>query len=133
MEKKTTQKEYYNGIIAYLNGEETPFTVDEMVDFLNGRIDVLAKKSANKKPTKAQVENEVLKATIVEILTDLGTPVTASAILTDNRIPAGTSLPKITAQLTALVKAGTVIRTEDKRKAFFSVETADEVADEVAE
>ena len=124
MEKKTTMKEYYNDIIIRLNGGEPTLPTDEVIDFVKSRIAQIEKKSANKKPSKNQAENEVLKDTIVTILTELDNPVTASEILTDNRIPSGTSLPKITALLTALVKEQIVTRTVDKRKAFFSV-TAD--------
>ena len=125
MEKKITQKENYNAIINYLKGEPTDISVEDMVSFIEGRIALLDKKTANRKPTKTQESNIALRDTIVDILTEMGTPITASAILTDNRIVAGTSLPKITAQLTALVKEGRVVRTEDKRKAFFSVPTED--------
>lgn len=123
MEKKTTQKEYFTDIINVLNGGEPTIPVEESIEFLNGRIAQLDKKSASKKPTKTQEENVVLKETIVNILTEMGTPVTASSILTDNRIPAGTSLPKVVSLLTALVKSGEVVRTTDKRKAYFSVPT----------
>ena len=123
MEKKITQKEYFNGIIAKLNGEDTDLTVEQMVEFVESRIAQLDKKSASKKPTAKQENNEILKDTIVTILSELGNPVTASEILTDNRIESGTSLPKITSMLTALVKDGKVVRTVDKRKAYFNVVT----------
>lgn len=126
MEKKITQKEVYNAIIAKLNGEDTALTVEQMVEFVEGRIAQLDKKSANKKPSKTQAENEVLKDTIVNILTELGSPVTASIVLADERIPSGTSLPKITSMLTALVNDKVVVRTVDKRKAYFYVPTDEE-------
>lgn len=123
MEKKTTMKEYYNAIIAKLNGEDTEISVEDMVTFIESRITQIDKKSANKKPSKKDEANEELKSTIVDILTELGTPVTASEVLADNRIPNGTSLPKVTSMLTSLVKEQTVTRTVDKRKAYFSVTT----------
>ena len=126
MEKKITQKEVYNAIIAKLNGEDTELTVEQMVEFVEGRIALLDKKSASKKPTKTQVANEGMKDTIVTILTEMGTPVTASSILTDNRIESGTSLPKVVSLLTSLVKEGKVVRTTDKRKAYFSIPEEEE-------
>ena len=126
MEKKITQKEVYNAIIAKLNGEDTELTVEQMVEFVEGRIALLDKKSASKKPTKTQVANEGMKDTIITILTEMGTPVTASSILTDNRIESGTSLPKVVSLLTSLVKEGKVVRTTDKRKAYFSVPEEEE-------
>lgn len=126
MEKKITQKEIYNAIIATLNGEDTDLTIEQMVEFVEGRIALLDKKSASKKPTKTQVANEGMKDTIVTILTEMGTPITASSILTDNRIESGTSLPKVVSLLTSLVKEGKVVRTTDKRKAYFSVPEEEE-------
>lgn len=127
MEKKTTMKEYYTDIINVLNGGEPTIPLEDSVQFLESRISQIDKKSANKKPTKKNEENEVLKSTIVTILTELGNPVTASEILTDNRIPDGTSLPKVTSMLTALVKEQVVTRVVDKRKAYFSItESEDE-------
>ena len=130
MEKKITQKEVYNAIIAKLNGEDTELTIEQMVEFVEGRIAQLDKKSANRKPTAKDTANEELKQTIVDILTELDSPVTASMVLTDNRIPSGTSLPKITSMLTALVNDKVVTRTVDKRKAYFSIPSNDIESDE---
>lgn len=133
MENKITQKQYYNAILDTLNGHDTEISVEKMVEFIQGRIALLDKKTASRKPTKTQEANEGLKQTIVTILTDLGTPVTASEVLADPRIEAGTSLPKITSMLTALVKAKEIIRTEDKKKAYFSVPTAEDTEEVDAE
>lgn len=126
MEKKTTLKQYFTEVINVLNGEEPTIPTEELVEVMEQRIAQLDKKSASKKPTAKDAANEELKATIVDILTELGSPVTASVILSDNRIPSGTSLPKITSMLTALVNDKIVTRTVDKRKAYFYIPTDDD-------
>ena len=70
------------------------------------------KNSAERKPTKAQVANDALKAEIVAWLTDAHTA-------TEVAEQFGVSNQKASALLTALVKAEVVERTVDKRKAYF--------------
>lgn len=121
MEKKTTQKEYFTELIKVLNGEETTISTNEFVEFLQGRIDLLDKKSSNKKPTKVQEANEEMKDLILQIMTDFDRPVTSSEILADDRIEKGTSGQKVTSMLTQLKNANKIVRTEDKGKAYFAI------------
>lgn len=121
MDKKTTQKEYYTELIKILNKEESSIPISEFVEFLQGRIDLLDKKSSNKKPTKVQEANEEMKDLILQIMTDFDKPVTSSEILADARIEKGTSGQKITSMLTQLKNAKKVIRTENKGKAYFAI------------
>lgn len=70
------------------------------------------KNSADRKPTKVQVENEALKNQIVEWL---DAPHTATEVAD----AFGISVNKSTALLTSLVNAQRVDRTVEKRKAYF--------------
>ena len=70
------------------------------------------KNSAERKPTKAQVANDAMKAEIVAWLTDAHTA-------TEVAEQFGISNQKASALLTSLVKGGLVERTVDKRKAYF--------------
>ena len=117
MANKLTQKDYFNMIIEVAENAGR----DDLVKFCVDRIDKLNRKSTNKKPTKAQVANETLKATLLEVLADFDTPSTVSAILTDPRIEVGTSNQKVSALLKQLREEGAVIRTEEKGKALYSV------------
>lgn len=92
----------------------------ELAKFIQGRIDVQSKKAENRKPTAKQVENEGLKARIVDTLANADKPMTATDILNTDMV-AFVSLPKVTALLTALVKENKVVREVDKKKAFFTV------------
>ena len=117
MANKKTIKDYFNEIIelAKENGR------DDLVAFCEDRIDKLSKKSASKKPTKNQLANEDIKATLVTILTELDNPATVSEIMTDSRLESDLSNQKISSLLKQLKEDGTVVRTEDKGKAYYSL------------
>ena len=78
------------------------------------------KASGNRKPTARQTENEALKADIKAYVEAADTAVTASEVLAavkDNY--AELTLPRVSAQLTALVKVNEIDRFVDKKKAYF--------------
>jgi uncharacterized protein YqgV (UPF0045/DUF77 family) len=74
--EKMTQKEMFAEIIKVLKGEGSDVSTDDMVTFVEGRIDVLSRKSGSRKPTKVQAENELAKVKIAEVLTSEGQTVT---------------------------------------------------------
>jgi len=114
MANKKTQKDFFNEIIEVLNEAGR----DDLVEFCNDRIDKLSRKSNSKKPTKAQVENEGIKETILEVLSEIA-PATATMIATDPRV--NVSNQKVTSLLTQLRRDGLVKRTEEKGKSYFSL------------
>lgn len=114
MANKKTQKDFFNEIIEVLNEVGR----DDLVAFCNDRIDKLSRKSSSKKPTKAQVENEGIKATILEVLGEIA-PATATMIATDPRV--NVSNQKVSALLRQLIESGEVIKTTDKGKSLFSL------------
>jgi hypothetical protein len=118
MTKKNTQRDFYNAIIATVKGEDTTITPDEIIEFAEGRIKALDEKSANRKPTKAQEEGKALKAEILEVL-DTEKGMTVSEIM-ETIETKGVSNQRVTALLTQLVKAEEVVRTVDKKKAYYS-------------
>lgn len=96
----------------------------EVIEKLEKMRDQFAKKStALRKPTKTQEENEVLKGEILGMLT-VGTKYTVSEVVTllENKY----SNQKISALLNALAKNGELLKTEDKRKSYFELPTAEE-------
>ena len=116
MEKKMTIVEKFAQVKAILEAQgET-----EMAEFIQERIDIQTKKAENKKPTKAQKENEVLKEKVVEILTANGERMTATEVLNKDVATFG-NVQKVTALLKALVDGGKVEKITDKKKAYFTV------------
>ncbi len=123
-EKKMTQREYFAEIIKLLNGEDSQIDVAEAVEFINGRIDVLSRKSGSRKPTKVQQENETAKEKIAEALTEAGKPVTVTELigLVDfSELPFDPTSQKLSALLKQMVEAGTVAKTTDKKKSLFAI------------
>lgn len=126
--KKMNMVEKFGAIKAMLNGEKVEnFSVADALEFLDGRIDQVNKKNASgngeRKPTKTQLANEGVKATIVEVLTASGKPMTIADIQKANAEMAELTNQKISALLTQLVKANEVVRTEVKGKAHFALAT----------
>ena len=120
MANKRTQRDFYNAMIAYFKGDATEVTVDEMVQFCEGRIAVLDNKSASRKPTKTQAENEVLKVKVLDVLGTEG--ITVTEVMSKDAELGALSNQKVSALLKALVTEGKVIKSEgEKRKSIFSL------------
>ena len=92
-----------------------------LVEFIDHEVELLTKKnSAEKKPTAQQVANAGIATAIIEgmepnrlyTVTEIIKSVPACADLTNQRV---------SALLRQLVDGGKVKRTEDKRKAYFSL------------
>lgn len=117
---KVTQKDMFNAVINFINGEETNFSTDEMVDFLKGRIAVLDKKSANRK-TKVNESDEELKTITLEAMASIGKPATVTTIMQNGEYPEGTSNQKVSAILRKLIADEVVLREKDKKNTLFSL------------
>lgn len=91
-----------------------------LVEFIEHELELLAKKnSADKKPTAQQTANEAIKSAILEAMeadrlytiTELQKSIPECAELSNQRV---------SSLMRQLKDSGMVIRTEDKRKAYFS-------------
>ena len=111
MEKVTIAK-MYEGIIAKVEGV---LSQDE-IDFLNERKEMHLKKNASRKPTKAQEENENIKASILEFMED-GKSYTITEI---QKAMGLDSNQKTSALVRQLKDGGLVVRSEVKGKAYFT-------------
>ena len=112
--KKPTKAQMFKQILD--NYDLTPAEQE----FVKHEMELLAKKnSADKKPTAQQVANDGIKSAIVDgmesakayTITDIIKSVPACADLTNQRV---------SALMRQLVESGAVVRTEDKRKAYFT-------------
>ena len=113
--KKMTKAQMFKQIL-----DTYPLTEAEK-EFVKHEMELLAKKnSAEKKPTAQQTANEGIKTAIVEgmernrlyTVTEIIKEIPACAEMTNQRV---------SALLRQLVEGGAVKRTEDKRKAYFSL------------
>ena len=117
---KVTKKEMFIAILALI-AEATPENADVLTKFVENEIALLDKRSANKTATKTQVENEGIKALILDTLTEIDKPVTISEMQTFSANLAKYTNQKLSALLTQMKADGTVIRTVEKKKSYFSV------------
>ena len=114
--KKITKRDRFNALLAIAAVQADP----DMVAFIEHELDLLAKKnSADKKPTAQQTANEAIKSAILEAMeadrlytiTELQKSIPECAELSNQRV---------SSLMRQLKDSGMVIRTEDKRKAYFS-------------
>lgn len=94
---------------------------ETFVEFFENEIERNTRKNSSKssKPTAKQIENEKIKASILEYMKSVGTPVTISNIVKD--FDNEYSTPKISALVKQLKDSGQVSREEVKRVAYFKV------------
>ncbi len=113
MAKKMTIVEMYGAIMEKAQGVLSK----EEIEFLQSRADLVAKKNATRKPTKAQAENEEIKDKILEFMSDK-----VSRTVTDIMKGVGLeSNQKTSALVRQLKEAGLIVRTESKGKAYFTL------------
>ena len=110
-------------------------SMNEVVEKLEKMLETTKKKSATRKPTATQAENEVLKKAIVEYLTSTGEKMTVSEMM--KKIPelANLSNQRVTSLVTALYSKDhpenrVVERAMDKRKAVFFIPEDEEIVEE---
>ena len=115
--KKRTKRDYFNSLLALDEVKSNP----KLVDFINHELELLDKKnSADKKPTAQQTANDSIKVAILDnmvegkmyTITDIIKSVPECAELTNQRV---------SALVRQLKDEGKIVRTEDKRKAYFSL------------
>lgn len=125
--KKMTMVEQYNATIALLNGETVEnYTVEDAVAFLTGRAEQTTKKNTGgggtRKPTKTQVENEGIKAQILDVMGNAEGRMTVGELMKELAIE---SNQKVTSLLTQLRKDGKVERIEEKGVAYYTLPSAE--------
>ena len=111
MTKKMTKVEMFKALL-----ENYAFTEEE-VKFINREIELIEKKNSNRKPTKAQEENAIIKEQIIEFLKS-GNAHTVGEI---QKAVGLESNQKTSALVRQLKEVGLVVRKEEKGKAYFSL------------
>ena len=121
MTKKMTKKEMF----AMIMGVVETATVDnktEMINFIEHELELLNRKSSKSGQTKTQIENEGIKADILDEMAKLDKPVTISEFCEiSNSEVANLSNQKLSALFNQLVKAEKMVKTTDKKKSYFAL------------
>jgi len=116
-----TKTELFKNAIAVIEATSVENKA-ELIEGLNHEVELLARKASTpRKPTKTQLENETLKATIVERLTAVDQPMTIKEMQESFEGFAELSNQRITHLLTDLRKAGMVARTYVKKVPYFAI------------
>lgn len=117
--RKPTKRDNFNALLSIEAVQNDP----ALVEFIEHEIALLDKKnSAERKPTPKQVENSGFKADILawmEPSVDYACADIAKGV--PSIVAAGISMNRVTAMLTQLVNSGALVRTEDKRKNYYSL------------
>ena len=124
---KVTKRERFAQLMEIVKASEVENS-SELVAFIEHEVELLNKKnSRSDKPTKTQLENEALKTQIMSVLKSIGRPITVTQLLKETELADNPNLSnqKVSALLTQLRKADAVVRTVEKKVAFYSL--ADEV------
>ena len=116
--KNTEKLTYVDALTVAIDCVVLPEDVREKLDAL--RAQQMKRNTADKKPTKTQQENEVLKGQMVDAMTAHGEAVTIKELMALMGLnPIEVSSQKVSALMTQLVKAGNVEREVIKHTAYF--------------
>lgn len=128
MAKSITQKQYFTALITLV--EENPdFTVeadgmtataDEVVKFLNSRIESLDKK-ATKTSNKTNIEQDEVDKRVLSVLTAIGVKVGQIAKSVNEEYDTDYSPSKVTASLTRLMSKGLAKNEKVKKDSLYSL------------
>ena len=110
---KVTQKDMFNEVITLAEqaGRE------DIVEFAKGRIEVLNRKSANRK-TKVNEADEALKTAVAQVLAN-GEKMTVTAIMRADDTLGAQSNQKVSAILRKMIADGAVAKEKDKKTSLF--------------
>lgn len=117
--RKLTKRDSFNALLAIPAVAENA----DLVAFIEHEIELLDKKnSAERKPTAKQTENAGFKADILAWL-ESGKLYTVADVVkgVPSVVAAGISANRVTAMMTQLVADGSVVKTIDKRKSYYSL------------
>ena len=109
--------------VAALNTAIAALTADPAMTEVVAKLTTLRdqtekRNTADRKPTKAQLANEALKAKVVEVLN--ADPATVTDLMGRDAELGALSNQKVSALVNALVDEGRAVKTVEKRKAYFT-------------
>ena len=119
MEKRKTLKENFVEVAEICaNAGRT-----DLVDFINGRIELIEKKASKPSKSPNAETNAKIKIVIMETLAEVGKATITELLNANTELNglAGGSNQRVSALVKQLKDEGKVIRTEEKRKAYFAL------------
>lgn len=120
-EKKITKREVVEKMLA----DENIASNEVYVAYLKNELELLKKKSENKKATKNQTENVEIKEVIIEVLGRMGKgragEIQLAVQATNKEKYATLTNQRTSAILKQMIDEGTVVKTVDKKVSTFSL------------
>ena len=120
-EKKITKREVVEKMLADSNINSN----EVYVAYLKNELELLKKKSENKKATKNQTENVEIKEVIIEVLGRMGKgragEIQLAVQATNKEKYATLTNQRTSAILKQMIDEGTVVKTVDKKVSTFSL------------
>lgn len=125
MEKKLTKRDIINQML----GEGVIQENEIYKNYLEHELELLDRKNSSKGLSKTQIENEKVASVLVEELGKIARPVTISDLMEEStivkeyKLENGTALTnqKISAIFKKLVDNGSIVKTSEKKKSYFSL------------
>lgn len=117
MAEKMTQK---NAIAYVLEHCEIPKEVSEKLVSMKTQLEKKSNQSGERKPTKTQIANEGHKQTILANM-EQGRLYTVTELTKEIPFSEELSSQRVSALVRQLKDSGEIVRTEEKRKAYFSL------------
>lgn len=116
--KKLTKRDHFNTLLTIPAVQENP----ALVEFINHELELLANKNRadNKANKERHDQNEVIQQGILEFM-EVGEKYTISRLIKECPACDGLSHPKVTSLIHDLKNREMIIRTEEKRQAYFSL------------
>lgn len=124
MANKITKKDNFKSIIEVLREKGR----EDLVAVMEHEIELIEKKASNARMTKTQEANVEIKEVILKEMARIGKPITISELIANSEeIAEATngSNQKVSALMTQLKNAGAVVRTQEGKKAVFSIAEAE--------
>lgn len=119
-EKKMTKKDWFVAIREVVVNSAME-NREDAVAFIDHEIELLETSAARKTPTKTQKENLVVMEEIKNALLEVAKPVTITELMASSEALRAYSSQKISALIKLMKDKGEIIRTEEKKKAYFSL------------
>ena len=120
-EKKITKRE----VVEKMSADSNIASNEVYVAYLKNELELLKKKSENKKATKNQTENVEIKEVIIEVLDRMGRgragEIQLAIQATDKEKYATLTNQRTSAILKQMIDEGTVVKTVDKKVSTFSL------------
>jgi len=110
-----TKREMYANIATLLADNA------EVVEFCNHEIELLTNRKGSHSMTKTQKENVGIMETIKTALAEVDAPITVTDLIASSEALNGFTNQKVSALLRKLVDNGSVVKTIEGKKAYFSI------------